>query len=375
VLATFLHLRDKYNLIPDAFEILLEPDNVPHWNGETVGRGLVAAVNRLHDNNFHPQVIAPSCASMGNAIAYFDQMIQVPGVLDLLEVFSYHRYGHSLPELRQIASRAAQRGLETAMLEWWFGNATYEVLYEDLTIGRNSAWQGHVLNSLFEIDASDTTNIKAPYKRETKYNRQYYKFIRRGAVRIEAASNNENFASVAFINTDGRYVVVVKAAAGGSIAIQGLPVGVYGIKYTTGLPSADPIAYDVDLPDASIGFGESLATSIPAAGLITIYGKTLATAVHDDRQGSPPVGFILLQNYPNPFNPSTVISFQLPVNSHVTLKVFDVNGREVATLIEGEMTAGKHHVPFAPRDLAGGLYFYQLTAGNFSATKKMLLIK
>jgi hypothetical protein len=95
-----------------------------------------------------------------------------------------------------------------------------------------------------------------------------------------------------------------------------------------------------------------------------------------------PQFFRLEQNYPNPFsangtfgNPSTVISFQLPVNSHVTLKVFDVNGREVATLIEGEMTAGKHHVPFAPRDLAGGLYFYQLTAGNFSATKKMLLIK
>jgi hypothetical protein len=77
----------------------------------------------------------------------------------------------------------------------------------------------------------------------------------------------------------------------------------------------------------------------------------------------------------NPFNPSTVISFQLPVNSHVTLKVFDVNGRELATLVEGNLTAGSHAVSFAPHDVAGGLYFYQLTAGKFSQTRKAVVVK
>jgi hypothetical protein len=90
---------------------------------------------------------------------------------------------------------------------------------------------------------------------------------------------------------------------------------------------------------------------------------------------STPGHFQLEQNYPNPFKPSTVISFQLPLNSHVTLKVFEVNGREVATLIEGEMAAGKHHVPFAPRNLASGLYFYELTAGEFSQTRKAVLLR
>jgi len=70
-----------------------------------------------------------------------------------------------------------------------------------------------------------------------------------------------------------------------------------------------------------------------------------------------------------------VISFYLPVSSHVTLKVFEVNGREVARLVEGEMTAGIHAVTFAPRDVAGGLYFYQLTAGKFSQTRKAVLMK
>jgi hypothetical protein len=101
-----------------------------------------------------------------------------------------------------------------------------------------------------------------------------------------------------------------------------------------------------------------------------------------DAETGLPEGFALSQNYPNPFsangtfgNPSTVISFQLPVNSYVTLKVFDVNGREVATLVDDDMTAGNHAVTFAPRDLAGGLYFYRLTAGKFSQTSKAVLLK
>lgn len=88
-----------------------------------------------------------------------------------------------------------------------------------------------------------------------------------------------------------------------------------------------------------------------------------------------PQGYSLAQNYPNPFNPSTVISFHLPVSSHVTLKVFDVIGREVAILVDGEMAAGNHALTFAPRDLAGGIYFYKITAGQFSQTRKAVLIK
>ena len=94
-----------------------------------------------------------------------------------------------------------------------------------------------------------------------------------------------------------------------------------------------------------------------------------------DAKAGLPKGFALSQNYPNPFNPSTVISFQLPVSSHVMLKVFDVNGREVATLVNGEMKAGKHAVTFAPRETTTGLYFYKITAGKFSQTRKAVLMK
>lgn len=91
------------------------------------------------------------------------------------------------------------------------------------------------------------------------------------------------------------------------------------------------------------------------------------------------MNFALHQNYPNPFNPSTVISYQLPVSGEVTLKVFDVLGREVATLIDEYKEAGYHEVEFQSAvgslQLASGIYYYQLKAGEFVETKKMIVIR
>ncbi|NCQ17964.1 MAG: T9SS type A sorting domain-containing protein, partial [Ignavibacteria bacterium] len=80
-----------------------------------------------------------------------------------------------------------------------------------------------------------------------------------------------------------------------------------------------------------------------------------------------PIGFSLEQNYPNPFNPSTVISWQLAVGSFVTLKVYDVLGNEVATLVNEEQQTGMHNFELEMRnyELSGGVYYYRLQAGNF----------
>lgn len=83
----------------------------------------------------------------------------------------------------------------------------------------------------------------------------------------------------------------------------------------------------------------------------------------------------LSQNYPNPFNPSTKISWQSPVSSHQILKVFDVLGREVATLVNGFKDAGYHEVEFNAAGLLSGVYFYRLQAGDYVETKKMILIR
>lgn len=94
-----------------------------------------------------------------------------------------------------------------------------------------------------------------------------------------------------------------------------------------------------------------------------------------EEHSSLPNSYALQQNYPNPFNPSTAISFQLPVSSHVTLKVFEVNGREVATLVDGELRSGEHAVVFDASSLPSGVYIYRVQAGNFVEQKKLEVIK
>jgi|GEM_PF-149723 len=88
-----------------------------------------------------------------------------------------------------------------------------------------------------------------------------------------------------------------------------------------------------------------------------------------------PQKFNLFQNYPNPFNPSTKISYSLPKESFVTLKVYDVLGNEIAILVNEKKSVGNYEVNFDATKLSSGIYYYKLTAGNFSQVKKMILIK
>jgi len=98
----------------------------------------------------------------------------------------------------------------------------------------------------------------------------------------------------------------------------------------------------------------------------------LPTAVDDNQLVS---SYNLEQNYPNPFNPSTSIRFSVPERSDVSLKVFDVLGNEVATLISETKEAGSYDVTFNSSNLASGMYLYTLKAGSFTSTKKMILMK
>jgi hypothetical protein len=152
-----------------------------------------------------------------------------------------------------------------------------------------------------------------------------------------------------------------------------------------GVGAAQQVNVQVDWPDGTRTSLNGLATNECwqvqySTGAATKCKPPVATSVSSNE--AAPIAFNLAQNYPNPFsangrgtfgNPSTVISFQLPVNSYVTLKVFDVTGREVARLVEGEMAAGTHAIRFAANGLANGLYFYQIKAGNFRQQKKMIV--
>ncbi len=93
------------------------------------------------------------------------------------------------------------------------------------------------------------------------------------------------------------------------------------------------------------------------------------------KNGSLVRSYRLGQNYPNPFNPATEIPFTLPKTQHVTIELFNVNGQKISTLYEGTRPAGKHVIRFHPTQLASGVYFYSIKAGNFHAVRKMMLLK
>ncbi|MEP7382706.1 MAG: Ig-like domain-containing protein [Gemmatimonadota bacterium] len=276
VLAAFQHLNQKYGWVPNSLELINEP-NLGTWNGTQAGQALVAAKRRLNQAGFFPQFVGPSVSQVTPSLPFFDQMMQVPGAPQALNEFSYHRY-NSKPtdnQLRAIAQRATTYGIRTAMLE--HGGSGYEDLYEDLTLANVSSWEQFGLSFCGDRDiggnyfpiygASLGHNTPSVRTGEmTKYLRQYFRYVALGAVRVGATSAEAQWEPVAFRNPDGRYVVVVKAAAGGTFTVA-LPAGTYGIDYTTAT------AYMQALPDVTVSSNGTLSATIPATGVITIFPR------------------------------------------------------------------------------------------------------
>ena len=103
--------------------------------------------------------------------------------------------------------------------------------------------------------------------------------------------------------------------------------------------------------------------------------SSIITGVNNSHEYLLSSSYSLNQNYPNPFNPSTTISFNLPLRSFVSLKVFDLIGREVATIVSEELQSGKYSRQWNALDLPSGIYFYRLQAGAFVETRKLILLK
>jgi hypothetical protein len=178
------------------------------------------------------------------------------------------------------------------------------------------------------------------------------------------------------------------------IAVKQLDSPDYNAVYSSFLSkieSNDPdLTYSVSDPDVvSLSSGTNFITGhskgetsviISYKGLAdTIYivvNDTLTTGISDPATDKTiPVDFYLSQNYPNPFNPSTIIKYTVPYTELVKIKIYDILGKEIKTIVNEVKKAGVYTVEFKAGNMASGVYFYQLKSGNFISTKKMLLLK
>lgn len=274
----FKHLQKKYGFVPDAVNMLLEPEHTSYTATE-MGRALVALKSRLNANGFTPDFLAPSTTSVWNASVYYDGMMAVPGARGLLTDLTYHRYvALSTPALAAIGLRAARDGVRTGMMEH-IGSGVDD-LYEDLTVAQVSGWNqfssafcGNRDNPdnqgvYYQINQTDPNNPRVNITNHSKLLRQIFYYVRRGAVRLGATSGNStDLLPLAFRNANGKHVAVVRAKRGATFTVRGLPPGTYGVNYGT------TAAYNVSLVDQTIASGGSIQVTIPTDGVVTIFAR------------------------------------------------------------------------------------------------------
>ncbi len=138
-------------------------------------------------------------------------------------------------------------------------------------------------------------------------------------------------------------------------------------------PATDETEYPRGLdfsPDGKIAYAGTFTTATPRMEKFVKVGTGFV-----EMGQTIPTKYVLKQNYPNPFNPSTVITFGIPEATHVTVKVYDVLGKEVATLLNDDLSAGEFSINFNAANLTSGMYIYEMTTPNVRITKKMLLMK
>jgi len=233
------------------------------------------------------------------------------------------------------------------------------VIADDIDTSSTAAWQngsGMGLGQMGTCDylAFDTTRniMAAQYINTGKsgYADVYLKYKKLGDTAWSAAMNLTNSDSTD--NSQTQFAPFLRTVVNGN-SVQCTAFSMYGYQAGVESPTVNPAAAAI----AYVG-AETFTVSL--------------TGVNDKIDVN---SFALSQNYPNPFNPSTMVNYSLPQKSNVSLKVYDILGREVASLVNATQEAGNHSVSFNASKLASGLYIYTLKAGNNVSSKKMMLLK
>jgi hypothetical protein len=235
VLAAHVHLRDKYGLVPDSWEMILEPDNTDEWTPAKLAEAMEIVGPVLEAHGFNARFVAPSTVSMRGGLDWVRAIVDRPDARRYLWEISYHRYHAATSEAARQYGALATEVAPTAMLEWM--PADHNALYTDLAVAQVSSWQQFALGDFGDDEEGKYFLIEEPTAGEfvvrpgsrTSYLRPFIRNVRPGAIRIGAEVVNGNHRAVAFTNPDGGRVVGVWHRRSGSVVLEGLEPGEYQV--------------------------------------------------------------------------------------------------------------------------------------------------
>jgi O-glycosyl hydrolase len=239
-------------------------------------------------------------------------------------------------------------------------------IYGALVYGNVSLWtlwdiDGTLLNVSNKLDAFNTAQ-------------NYYKYISPGARRIKTESEHEDILAASFIdNGNARLTTVII-----NKKQEPLTVRILSAAGTDSIPKEYEVYISAENKpfgyEGRIGADQTLA--LPGNSVATLVGSLDGDKVVSvQKETHLPEGFKLYQNYPNPFNQITTIKYSLPKTSHVELKIYDILGRVVKTLVDSKQSGGVHYITYNAARLASGLYFYRIKTDRYVSVKKMMLLK
>jgi len=183
-----------------------------------------------------------------------------------------------------------------------------------------------------------------------------------GGTSWQPISAANRFFKIFFADSNNGYALSVDVTGAGQM-IKSTDRGAHWLDETTPRSNLRGIYF----------LNTNLGYAVGDSGVILIY--SFATSVKEIPGNKVPKEFTLSQNYPNPFNPSTTISFALPLKAYVTLKVFDIMGREIASIASENLSAGTYTRQWNAANMPSGVYFYRLQAGDYIETKKLILLR
>jgi len=326
-----------------------------------------------HGRNVGTKVIAPESFNFNPTIA--NAILNDPAAAQNVDIIGGHIYGGGLAPYPLAAAKGKEHWM-TEHLEldtsWTAVLATGKEINDCMSVGMNAYIWWYIVRFYGPVLENGSVS-KRGYVMS-----QFARFVRPGYVRVYNTLVPRRPVFVTAYKGDSKLVIVALNTSSTSleqtIRFEGLPNG--SAVLTPYVTTATKNCVQENQVTVSNG---NLTTMLEASSITTFVADGIASKVETPAH---PQTFRLSQNYPNPFNPSTVIRFELPVSSRVSLNVFDVLGRKVASLIQGEMPAGYHEVGWDAHDAVSSIYFYRLEAGaadregiQFVDTRRMLLIR